>query len=29
VRGVCPGAVERREQEHALDAFAIRRDWIL
>ena len=29
VRGVCPGAVENREQEHALDAFAIRRDWIL
>ncbi|HEX5441353.1 MAG TPA: dual specificity protein phosphatase family protein [Ktedonobacterales bacterium] len=29
VRAVCPGAVENREQEHALDAFATRRDWIL
>jgi atypical dual specificity phosphatase len=29
VRAVCPGAVENREQEHALDAFAIRRDWII
>ncbi|HEX5157454.1 MAG TPA: dual specificity protein phosphatase family protein [Ktedonobacterales bacterium] len=29
VRAVCPGAVENREQEHALDAFASRRDWII
>jgi len=29
VRAVCPGAVENREQEQALDAFAVRRDWIL
>jgi atypical dual specificity phosphatase len=29
VRAVCPGAVENREQEHALDAFALRRDWII
>jgi len=29
VRAVCPGAVENREQEHALGAFATRRDWII
>lgn len=29
VRGVCPGAVSSPEQERALDAFALRRDWII
>jgi atypical dual specificity phosphatase len=29
VRTVCPGAVGTAEQERALDAFAIRRDWIV
>ena len=29
VRSVCPGAVGVEEQERALDAFAIRRDWIV
>ena len=29
VRSVCPGAVGVNEQERALDAFAIRRDWII
>lgn len=29
VRSVCPGAVGSPEQERALDAFAIRRDWII
>lgn len=29
VRTVCPGAVGVAEQEHALDAFATRRDWIV
>jgi atypical dual specificity phosphatase len=29
VRSVCPGAVGVSEQEHALDAFAARRDWII
>jgi atypical dual specificity phosphatase len=29
LRRVCPGAVENAEQEKALRAFAIRRDWII
>jgi atypical dual specificity phosphatase len=29
VRSVCPGAVGAPEQERALDAFAVRRDWII
>lgn len=29
LRIVCPGAVENREQERALQAFAARRDWLL
>jgi len=29
VRAVCPGAVGSPEQERALDAFAVRRDWII
>jgi atypical dual specificity phosphatase len=29
VRAVCPGAVGMPEQERALDAFAVRRDWII
>lgn len=29
VRAVCPGAVGSPEQEHALDAFALRRDWMI
>lgn len=29
VRAVCPGAVGMEEQERALDAFAVRRDWII
>lgn len=29
VRAACPGAVGVEEQERALDAFAMRRDWIL
>lgn len=29
VRSVCPGAVGVEQQERALDAFAIRRDWII
>ncbi len=29
VRTVCPGAVGVSEQERALDAFAMRRDWIV
>lgn len=29
VRAICPGAVSSPEQERALDAFAIRRDWIV
>lgn len=29
LRAVCPGAVENREQEHALADFAARRDWLI
>jgi atypical dual specificity phosphatase len=29
VRAVCPGAVGVSEQERSLDAFAVRRDWII
>jgi atypical dual specificity phosphatase len=29
LRAICPHAVENSHQEHALDAFAARRDWII
>jgi atypical dual specificity phosphatase len=29
LRQICPGAIEAKEQERALEAFAKRRDWIL
>jgi atypical dual specificity phosphatase len=29
LREICPGAIEAKEQERALEAFAKRRDWIL